>query len=95
VLLVPDAPSRVVTLMALCRGVSAVLIGGPIERDDPAVSLFAAADIPVVAEVAQMFTWIEAGDRVLVDGTTGRIRVHPSPTEVIRARRGRGRGLTR
>ena len=28
VLLVPDMPSRVVTLMALCRGVGAVLIGG-------------------------------------------------------------------
>jgi len=91
VLLLPEAPSRVVTLMALCRGVGAVIIGGPIEARDPAITLLAAADVPVVTEVAQLFSWIEAGDRVLVDGTTGRIRVHPTPLEVIRARRGRGR----
>jgi phosphotransferase system enzyme I (PtsP) len=96
VLLVPDMPTRVVTLMALHRGVSAVLVGGPVAPGDPAVGLLAAADVPVVGEVAQLFTWIEAGDRVLVDGTTGRIRVHPSPLEVIRARRSRsGTGTTR
>ncbi len=91
VLLVPEMPSRVVTLMALCRGVGAVLIGGPVERNDPAIGLLAAADVPVVAELVQLFSWIEAGDKVLVDGTTGRVRVHPTPLEVIRARRGRGR----
>jgi signal transduction protein with GAF and PtsI domain len=91
ILLVPEMPSRVVTLMALCRGVGGVLIGGPVEKNDPAIGLLAAADVPVVAELAQLFSWIEAGDKVLVDGTTGRVRVHPSPLEVIRARRGRGR----
>jgi phosphotransferase system enzyme I (PtsP) len=87
ILLAPDPPSRVLALVALGRGIGGVAIGAPFAATEPALGLFTEAGVPVVSEVAGLFSWIEPGDRILVDGSLGTVRVHPPTSEVIRSRR--------
>jgi phosphotransferase system enzyme I (PtsI) len=62
------------------RILGVVLSGG--SRGAHGVILARALGIPVVVAVGASLQSIEAGDRLLLDGRTGEIRVNPSPQEV-------------
>jgi len=55
----------------------------------PAIAIARAAGIPVVSDVPGLFGWARANDLVAVDGATGAVLVHPSPTEIEKLRRAR------
>ena len=87
VLLAAEAPTRIVALVALSRRLGGVAIGSQVAPDDPSLALLRAAKVPVVAELADLFTWARPMDRVLLDGDRGTLRVHPSPGEIVGLRR--------
>jgi len=89
VLIVPDRLGVWVTVLALSRGVDGVVVAGPVPDDEPAVALLTAAGCPVLSEVAGVYGWVRPGDRVLIDGDAGWLRVHPSLADVADHRRRR------
>jgi phosphotransferase system enzyme I (PtsP) len=71
---------------ALSRGVSAVVVDGPLPADGAVAALARAAGVPLVAGVAGVFAWVHPGDLLVVDADTGSVRVNPEATQVARFR---------
>jgi phosphotransferase system, enzyme I, PtsP len=76
----------VVALEAAARRVSSVVVAQPVDRAGLATGVLEAAQIPVVAHVSGLFEWVRPGDRLLVDGDTGRVHVNPAPRRLARYR---------
>ena len=71
---------------ALSRGVSAVVIDGPLAEDGAVAALARAAGVPLMAAVAGVFAWVHPGDLLVVDADAGSVRVNPEATQVARFR---------
>jgi phosphotransferase system enzyme I (PtsP) len=75
---------------AFSRGVSAVVVDGPLSETGAVAALARAAGVPLVAGVAGVFSWVHPGDLLVVDADTGSVRVNPEATQVARFRNQRG-----
>jgi len=73
---------------ALSRGVSAIVVDGPLAEDGAVAALARAAGAPLVAGVAGIFAWAHPGDLLVVDAdaASGSVRVNPEATQVARFR---------
>ena len=71
---------------ALSRGVSAVVVDGPLTDAGAVAALARAAGAPLVAGVAGVFAWVHPGDLLVVDADAGSVRVNPEATQVARFR---------
>lgn len=76
----------VIALAAAARRVSAVVVGQPVQRDGLAAAILRQAGIPVVGHVSGLFEWARPGDRLLVDGHQGQVRVNPAPQRIAHLR---------
>jgi phosphoenolpyruvate-protein kinase (PTS system EI component) len=54
-----------------------------------AIAIATAAHLPLVSEVAGLFSWARPGDLLAADGTGGVVLVHPAPSDIERLRRER------
>jgi phosphotransferase system enzyme I (PtsP) len=75
---------------AFSRGVSAVVVDGPLAQTGAVAALARAAGVPLVAGVAGVFSWVHPGDLLVVDADAGSVRVNPEATQVARFRNQRG-----
>jgi phosphotransferase system enzyme I (PtsP) len=71
---------------ALSRGVSAIVVDGPLDGEGAVTALARAGGAPLVAGVAGVFAWVHPGDLLVVDADTGNVRVNPEATQVARFR---------
>jgi phosphotransferase system, enzyme I, PtsP len=71
---------------ALGRGVSALVVEGPLSETSAAAALARAAGVPLVAGVAGLFAWVHPGDLLVVDADAGSVRVNPEAAQVARFR---------
>lgn len=76
----------IVALGAASRRVSAVVVDSSVDRDGLPAGILREADIPVVAGVGALSDWARAGDKLLVDGHRGVVRVNPAPQRVAKLR---------
>lgn len=90
-LLLADRLPAILALVAVAHRASAVALSGHVEEDALGVAVARAGGLPLVAEVGGLFAWARIGDRLLVDGTEGVVRVNPSAATVA-SFRARGRG---
>lgn len=95
VLLLPERLTTCTALMAIASRAVAVAVAAPVDHDGTAASLLASAGVPAVSSLSGLFSWVRPGDRLLLDGSTGDVRVDPRPSEVARLRRRRARGKRR
>jgi phosphotransferase system enzyme I (PtsP) len=90
VLMVPERLGAFLALTAVAHKTAALLVGAPLRLGaaDDAASLGAriavAAEVPVVADVAGLFAWARADDPVLVDGTSGVVRINPPASAIAK-----------
>ena len=75
---------------ALARGVSALVVDGPLGEAGAVATLARAAGVPLMAGVAGVFAWVHPGDLLVVDADAGHVRVNPEATQVARFRSQRG-----
>lgn len=87
ILVVAEHLSAFATLAVVAGGGAAVVAAGALESDALGPRLAAAANLPVVADVAGLFTWVRPGDTLRIDGATGVVRVNPPATAIRRHRR--------
>jgi len=78
--------TAMLALAAIARRAVGVALAGATEATELGVAMCAAASIPVVADVSGIYAWARPGDRMLVDGDAGLVRVNPPPTAVARFR---------
>ena len=78
--------SAFAAVLAAANRASAIVLGDPIDERALGTRIAHAAGLPVVSEVAGLFAWVRPGDRLLVDGTNGLVRVNPSAADVARFR---------
>jgi phosphotransferase system, enzyme I, PtsP len=71
---------------ALSRGVSAIVVDGPLAETGAVAAFARAAGVPLVAAVAGVFAWVHPGDLLVVDADAGSVRVNPEATQVARFR---------
>ena len=78
VLILPDRLSSLVVLAAVASRASGILLSSNEDTEGLAVRLAEAANIPVIADVTGLFAWAHQNDLVLLDGSTGSVRINPS-----------------
>ncbi len=91
---VPEAGSVVIVerltamlaLVVIARPGVAVAVAGAVEPTELGVALCRSAGVPVVADLTGIYAWARPGDRMLIDGDAGLVRVNPPPTAVARFR---------
>ncbi|MFW5926127.1 MAG: GAF domain-containing protein [Myxococcota bacterium] len=81
----------VLAMAAALRRASAVVVGSPVDPQGLSAAILRQAGVPVVASVASLSEWVRPGDRLLVDGSEGVVRVHPAPQRLAEVRLGRRR----
>jgi len=86
---IADRIGAVVAIAAVARGASALVAGDAITP--AAIAIAREARIPVVSDVAGLFSWARPNDLLGVDGDTGHVLVHPAPTDIERMRAARAR----
>lgn len=86
ILVVPERLSALVVLTAASQRAAGIVVGGEVDGS-LAVHLARAASIPLVADVAGLYSWIREDDRALIDGARGVVRINPRVTAVARSRR--------
>ena len=84
---IADRVGAFVALVAAARGASALL--ARTTASPTAIAIATAARLPLVTEVAGLFSWARPGDLLAADGTTGIVLVHPAPSDIERLRRER------
>jgi hypothetical protein len=84
---IADRVGVFVALVAAARGAAALLACTTVSPG--AIAIGTAARLPLVAEVAGLFSWARPGDLLAVDGTSGIVLVHPAPSDIERLRRER------
>jgi phosphotransferase system enzyme I (PtsP) len=80
--------SGCLALAAVARHASAVVVAGPVDPGSLGRALLVAGGVPAVADVAGVFGWVRADDRMLVDGASGAVRVNPPAADEAAFRRG-------
>ncbi len=68
----------------------AVALSGAVPETALGAAVARAGGLAVVAGVGGLFAWARVGDRLIVDGDEGVVRVNPSAATVAQFRRGRG-----
>lgn len=89
-LLATERLPAITALVAVAHRASAVVLSGGVPETALGAAVARAGGLPVVAEVGGLFAWARVGDRLLVDGDEGSVRVNPSAATVAQFRRGRG-----
>ncbi len=84
--LVTERLTGCLALAGVARHASGFAIGGRVEDDALGAVILAAAGVPAVSEVAELFVWARPGDRVIVDGAHGIVRVNPPASAEARVR---------
>jgi phosphotransferase system enzyme I (PtsP) len=84
--LVAERLTAFLALAAISRRATAVALGSHTEASGVGIAIARTAGLPVVAEVAGLFEWARPGDRILVNGDTGIVRVNPPATAVSQFR---------
>jgi phosphotransferase system enzyme I (PtsP) len=87
-IIVTERQGALSAVHALSRGVSAVVVDGPLAHDGAVAALARAAGVPLVGGVAGVFAWVHPGDLLVVDAsaTSASVRVNPEATQVARFR---------
>jgi signal transduction protein with GAF and PtsI domain len=84
---IADSAGAFLTIAAIARGAAALVTT---EHATPAaVAIALAARLPLVTNVAGLFSWARPGDLLAADASTGTVLVHPAPTDIERLRRER------
>jgi phosphotransferase system enzyme I (PtsP) len=86
--LVAERITGCLALAAVGRHASGFAIAGRVEEHALGAAILAAAQVPAVSDVAELFVWARPGDRVLVDGTNGIVRINPPASAEARLRAG-------
>ncbi|HKA90345.1 MAG TPA: hypothetical protein VKE22_21935, partial [Haliangiales bacterium] len=78
--------TAMLALAVIARRAVAVAVAGGVEAGELGPALCRAAGVPVVADLSGIYAWARPGDRMLVDGDAGLVRINPPPTAVARFR---------
>ncbi len=89
-LLMTDQLAAIVAVIAVAHRASSVALSGRVAESALGVAVARAGGLPVVSEVGGLFAWARVGDRIIVDGDAGVVRVNPSAATVAHFRRSRG-----
>lgn len=81
---VADKLGAFVAIAAVARGASALVTADT--ASPAAIAIARAAHLPVVTEVAGLFSWARPGDLLAADGATGTVLVHPAATDIEKLR---------
>jgi phosphotransferase system enzyme I (PtsP) len=84
---IADGAGAFVTIAAIARGAAALVTTAG--ATPTAVAIALAARLPLVTDVAGLFSWARPGDLLAADASTGTVLVHPAPTDIERLRRER------
>jgi len=85
--IVPERLSTLLVLSAIAQRASAIVVGSHVDATSLPVRIARAAELPIASDVAGMYAWIREGDRVLVDGDRGVVRINPRITAIANTRR--------
>ena len=77
---------------AAARSAAAVVLEGDGEATAEAQAIARAAGLPLVTGVRGLFAWTRPGDLLVVDADRGIVRVNPSSSSLVAARRARSAG---
>ena len=72
-------------IAAIARGASALVTTA--HATPTAIAIALAARLPLVTNVAGLFSWARPGDLLAADASTGTVLVHPAPTDIERLSR--------
>jgi phosphotransferase system enzyme I (PtsP) len=84
---IADSAGAFLTIAAIARGAAALVTTA--HATPTAVAIALAARLPLVTNVAGLFSWARPGDLLAADASTGTVLVHPAPTDIERLRRER------
>jgi phosphotransferase system enzyme I (PtsP) len=84
---IADTAGAFVTIAAVARGAAALVTTAG--ATPSAIAIARTAHLPLVTDVAGLFSWARPGDLLAADGDTGTVLVHPAPTDIERLRRER------
>jgi phosphotransferase system enzyme I (PtsP) len=84
---IADSAGAFLTIAAIARGAAALVTTA--HATPAAVAIALAARLPLVTNVAGLFSWARPGDLLAADASTGTVLVHPAPTDIERLRRER------
>jgi phosphotransferase system enzyme I (PtsP) len=87
IVIVPERLSALVVLTAIAQRASAIVVGSHVDPTSLPVRLARAAELPIAGDVAGLYAWLRDGDRVLVDGDRGTVRINPRVTAIAKSRR--------
>lgn len=88
-LLMTDRLPAITALVAAAHRTSAVVMSGSLAPRSLGAEVARAGGLAVVSDVGGLFAWARVGDRLLVDGDEGVVRVNPSAATVAQFRRSR------
>jgi signal transduction protein with GAF and PtsI domain len=86
-LLGADRLAAITALVAIAHRASALALSGHVAESSLGAAVARAGGLPVVAEVGGLFAWARVGDRLLIDGEGGVVRVNPGAGSVAEFRR--------
>ncbi|MFT3696605.1 MAG: GAF domain-containing protein [Kofleriaceae bacterium] len=87
---IADKLGAVMAIGAVARGAGAIVTSQ--KASSAALAICNAAQLPIVTDVAGLFGWARPGDLIAVDGSSGTVLVHPSPSDIDKLRRARDAG---
>jgi phosphotransferase system, enzyme I, PtsP len=85
-IIVAESLSAMLALGAIARRSVGVALAEAVDPDGLPAALLRTAGVPLVSEVTGLYAWARPGDRMLLDGDAGLVRVNPPPTAVARFR---------
>ena len=88
-LLMTDRLPAITALVAVAHRASAIALSGSLSARSLGAQVARAGGLPVTCDVGGLFAWARVGDRLLVDGDQGIVRVNPSAATVAQFRRSR------
>jgi phosphoenolpyruvate-protein kinase (PTS system EI component) len=87
---IADKIGAVIAIGAVARGAGAIVT--TLQATPAAHAICEAARMPLVTDVPGLFGWVRPGDLLAIDGSSGTVLVHPSPTDLEKLRRARDAG---
>lgn len=88
-LLMTDRLPAITALVAAMHRGSAVVVSGALPPRSLGAEVARAAGLATVSAVGGLFAWARVGDRLLVDGDDGLVRINPSAATIAKFRRSR------
>lgn len=84
---IADHAGAFLAIAAVARGAAALVTAAG--ATPGAIAIARTAHLPLVTDVAGLFSWARPGDLLAADASTGTVLVHPAPTDIERLRRAR------